>query len=77
MYDLLGRTANASRCRTCSTTRLVREDVENRRIPRKQFIYFPIGPRLQWLYESRVTADEMRWHVEHHIEEGEMCHPLT
>ena len=70
-----GRTANARRCRTCSTTRWVRDDVGNRRIPRKQFIYLPIGPRLQRLYAVRVTVGEMRWHAEHHIEEGEMCHP--
>ena len=65
-----GRTANSRRCRTCSTTRWVRDDVGNRRIPRKQFIYLPIGPRLQRLYASRVTACEMRWHAEHHSEEG-------
>ena len=33
-------------------------------------IYLPIGPQLQQLYASQVTAGEMRWHVEHHIEEG-------
>ena len=69
-----GRTTNARRCRTCSTTRWVRDDFGNRRIPRKQFIYLPIGPRLQQLYASRVTACEMRWHVEQHIEEEKMCH---
>ena len=70
-----GHSANARRCRTCSTTRWVREDVGNRRIPMKQFIYLLIGQRLQRLYVSRVTAGKIRWYAEHHIEKGEMCHP--
>ncbi|CAO2825429.1 unnamed protein product [Amaranthus hypochondriacus] len=70
-----GRTADARRCETCSKTRWVKDDLGNKRIPRKQFIYLPISPRLQRLYASQVTACEMRWHVEHHKEEGEICHP--
>ncbi|GMJ02948.1 hypothetical protein HRI_003964000 [Hibiscus trionum] len=38
--------------------------------------YFPLTPRLQRLYASKVIAKHMRWHVEHQIDEvGLMCHP--
>ena len=43
--------------------------------PRKQFHYFPLGYRLQRLYASATTSSHMRWHAEHRLEAGEMCHP--
>ena len=36
--------------------------------------YFPLTPRLQRLYASKATANDMRWHKEHNIEEGVMRH---
>ena len=32
------------------------------------------GPRLQRLYASKATANDMRWHKEHNTEEGVMRH---
>ena len=36
--------------------------------------YFPLTPRLQRLYASKATANDMRWHKEHNTEEGVMRH---
>ena len=43
-------------------------------MPYKKMHYFPITPRLQRLYASNATANEMRWHSEHQMEDGKMCH---
>ena len=45
------------------------------KVPYKKMHYFPITPRLQRLYASTATTNEMRWHSEHHMEDGKMCHP--
>ncbi|KAL0345790.1 UNVERIFIED_CONTAM: hypothetical protein Sradi_4410300 [Sesamum radiatum] len=37
--------------------------------------YLPITPRLQRLYASQVTAEQMTWHANHQTEEGSMCPP--
>ena len=37
--------------------------------------YFPLTPRLQRLYASKVTAPNMTWHDEHEQIEDKMCHP--
>ncbi|KAL0356120.1 UNVERIFIED_CONTAM: hypothetical protein Sradi_4058900 [Sesamum radiatum] len=37
--------------------------------------YLSITPRLQRLYASQVTAEQMMWHVNHEIEEGSISHP--
>ncbi|GJX21699.1 hypothetical protein Tco_0226144 [Tanacetum coccineum] len=37
--------------------------------------YFPLVPRLQRLYASKVTTKHMRWHDEHVQTDGEMFHP--
>ena len=36
--------------------------------------YFPLTPRLQHLYASKATAESMRWHDDHFVEDGKMCH---
>ena len=33
-----------------------------------------MGPRLQRLYASEATASHIRWHAEHHTEDGEIIH---
>ena len=43
--------------------------------PRTQFHYFPFDLRLQQLYAFTITTSHMRWQTEHHLEDGEMCHP--
>ena len=35
-----------------------------KRIARKTVRYFPLTPRLQYMYMSDCTAKEMRWHGE-------------
>ncbi|KAL6548500.1 hypothetical protein OROGR_008921 [Orobanche gracilis] len=41
----------------------------------KKMYYFPLTPRLQRLYASEATADDMRWHATHESEPGVMHHP--
>ncbi|KAL0368281.1 UNVERIFIED_CONTAM: hypothetical protein Scaly_1047000 [Sesamum calycinum] len=36
--------------------------------------YLPITPRLQRLYASQPTAEQIMWHANHQTEEGSMCH---
>ena len=36
--------------------------------------YFPLTPRLQHLYALEATANSMRWHNDHFVEDGEMRH---
>ncbi|KAL0448009.1 UNVERIFIED_CONTAM: hypothetical protein Slati_1928800 [Sesamum latifolium] len=37
--------------------------------------YLPLTPRLQRLYASKATAEQMTWYANHQTEEGSMCHP--
>ncbi|KAL0456409.1 UNVERIFIED_CONTAM: hypothetical protein Slati_0980100 [Sesamum latifolium] len=37
--------------------------------------YLPITPRLQRLYVSKTTAEQMTWHATTQTEEGSMVHP--
>ncbi|KAL6561202.1 hypothetical protein OROMI_016803 [Orobanche minor] len=41
----------------------------------KKMYYFPLTPRLQRLYASEATAEDMRWHATHESEPGVMHHP--
>ena len=36
--------------------------------------YFPLSHRLLRLYASEAIANDMRWHAEHEVIEGEMRH---
>jgi len=63
------------RCSFCDERRYLGTNKEGRQIPRKQLIYFPIGPRLQRLYATKKTAENMRWHHEHKRPPGVMAHP--
>ncbi|GMP66351.1 hypothetical protein CsSME_00026743 [Camellia sinensis var. sinensis] len=42
-----------------------------KKIPHKVLRYFPLTPRLKRLYMSRKTAEDMRWHKEKRIDDGE------
>ena len=55
--------------------RIYRLYIRKLKVSYKKMHYFPITPRLQRLYASTATANEMRWHSEHHMEDGKMCHP--
>jgi len=63
------------RCSFCDEGRHLRTSKQRRQIPRKQLIYFPIGPQLQRLYATKKTAESMRWHHEHKRPPGVMAHP--
>jgi len=63
------------RCSFCDEGRYLRTSKQGRQIPRKQLIYFPIGPRLQRLYATKKTTESMRWHHEHKRPLGVMAHP--
>ncbi|KAL6530396.1 hypothetical protein OROHE_014749 [Orobanche hederae] len=41
----------------------------------KKMYYFPLTHRLQRLYASEATAEDMRWHATHESEPGVMHHP--
>jgi len=56
-------TEGLDRCSICDEGRYLRTSKEGRQIPRKQLLYFPIGPRLQCLYATQKTAKHMRWHL--------------
>nr|GEW13436.1 hypothetical protein [Tanacetum cinerariifolium] len=48
-----------------------------KKVPKKVLCYFPIIPRLQRLYKSSHTANEMIWHAtEKCTEPGKMQHPV-
>jgi hypothetical protein len=45
-------------------------------VAQNQLCYFPITPRLKWLFISKKTARHMRWHKEGiHENDGVMRHP--
>jgi len=48
------------KCSICDEGRYLRMSKEGRQIPRKQLIYFSIGPRLQRLYAIKKIAENMR-----------------
>ena len=58
-----------TQCDDCGVSRWIKY-----KTPRKQFHHSPLGPRLQRLSASATTASNMRQHVKHHSEDGEMCH---
>ena len=64
-------------CKFCNHPRYKRHHASNRQktnVPHKKMYYFPLTPRLQRLYASKATANDMRWHKEHNTEEGVMRH---
>ncbi|CAH9120194.1 unnamed protein product [Cuscuta europaea] len=63
------------KCKFCSTARYDISKQTNKRIPLAKMEYFPLTPRLQRLYASATTSDDMRWHKNHRRKEGVMCHP--
>jgi Transposase family tnp2 len=73
--------ANEEICHVCHASRW--ESHENTRtfyrkancIPAKVLRYFPLIPRLQRLFMSTKTADDMRWHSEKRVNDGKLRHP--
>ncbi|XP_016471415.2 uncharacterized protein LOC107793551 [Nicotiana tabacum] len=44
-------------------------------IPRKILRYFPLIPRLQRLFMTKRTAENMRWHKNKRVDDGVLRHP--
>ncbi|PKU75846.1 uncharacterized protein LOC110096851 [Dendrobium catenatum] len=64
-------------CPQCMESRWKVNDGKGKKIPHKILRYFPITSRLQWLFMSRKTAHEMRWHKENQIvDENLLRHPV-
>ena len=64
-------------CKFCNHPQYKRHHASNRQktnVPHKKMYYFPLTPRLQRLYASKATANDMRCHKEHNTEEGVMLH---
>lgn len=63
-------------CRVCDEPRYERARFGQRKqVARKVLIYLPLAPRLQRLYMSRKTADDMTWHYRTQTDDGWMTHP--
>ncbi|XP_073117096.1 uncharacterized protein [Elaeis guineensis] len=66
--------ANAIVCPVCNLSRWKYQG-RTRNIPHKILHYFPLKPRLQRLYMSKITAKDMRWHEKKRINDGILRHP--
>jgi hypothetical protein len=61
--------ANEKKCLECGQSRFIKvmtQDGEKvtMNVAQKQLHYFPITPRLKWLFISKRTVRHMRWHKE-------------
>ncbi|XP_021867293.1 uncharacterized protein [Spinacia oleracea] len=62
-------------CLICKANRYKTSRSKSKRSLRKVLFYLPIAPRLQRLYATKSTAEQMRWHAENPRVEGVMSHP--
>ena len=76
-----GEDLNKTLCRFCDHPRFKKNNDTNGKgrkktyVPFKKIYYFNLKDRLLKLYSSKATANEMRWHVEHVVEDNVMQHP--
>ena len=72
---------NKTLCRFCDHLNFKKNDNTNGKgrkktdVPFKKMHYFPLKDWLLRLYSSKATANEMRWHAEHVVEDDVMQHP--
>ncbi|XP_057809998.1 uncharacterized protein LOC131024507 [Salvia miltiorrhiza] len=67
------------RCKVCGQHRFKSNNRESssqqkKQVAFKKMLYFPLTPRLQRLYASKATAENMRWHASS-CDDGVMRHP--
>ncbi|XXG47862.1 hypothetical protein AAC387_Pa02g2430 [Persea americana] len=63
-------------CPECGEPRYKLNEGKGKKIPQKVLRYFPLKPRLQRLFISRKTAEDMRWHKEKRVGEDNVYrHP--
>ena len=55
---------NQQECPICGESRWKVNGGKGKQVPHKVLRYFPLKPRLQRLFMSRKTANDMRWHNE-------------
>ncbi|CAL1412978.1 unnamed protein product [Linum trigynum] len=74
-----GELKGATTCPSCQKPRFkkIRKDSRGRvtKVPYKILRYFPIKSRLQRLFMSRKTAEDMVWHSEQRVRDGKLRHP--
>ncbi|XP_039123357.1 uncharacterized protein LOC120259972 [Dioscorea cayenensis subsp. rotundata] len=74
-----GKDSDRRSCKVCDHPRYKsgKKGIGNHKdySPNQKMYYFPLTPRLQRLYASKVTAKDMRWHKEHDEKDGVICHP--
>ncbi|XP_061347422.1 uncharacterized protein LOC133292947 [Gastrolobium bilobum] len=74
---------NKQICKVCYTSRWkprtkggeVSDGNSKRNVPAKVVHYFPLKPRLQRLFLSSKTAEDMKWHAMDGDHDGKMRHP--
>ncbi|XP_057420787.1 uncharacterized protein LOC130714843 isoform X1 [Lotus japonicus] len=81
-----GEDENREQCKTCTMSRwrepsgngenpVSEVDKFKKKVPRKVLRYFPLKPRLQRLFLSSKTANDMRWHAVSANNDGMIRHP--
>jgi hypothetical protein len=78
-----GERANQQSCHVCGTSRWLTDNdgegpilsKKNRKIPAKVLRYFPLIPRLQRLFSTTKTSNDMRWHDEGRTKDKFLRHP--
>ena len=66
----------ATKCPNCGEPKYKTDNRKGKKISQKILRYFSLIPRLQRLYMSTKTAEEIRWHYEQWIsEEDILSHP--
>ena len=66
-----GRDSDLDHCRICNESRYD----ERGKAPNLVMTYMPIGPRLQRLFYSKMTAQHLTWHADHRRHPEKMIHP--
>lgn len=63
-------------CSVCGEPRYKINQGKCKKIPQKVLRHFPLKPRLQRLFMSRMIAEEMRWHKDKRVREDDVLrHP--
>jgi len=47
-------------CLVCKASRW--KDPVNKKVPEKVLRHFPLIPRLQWIFGTKKTSEEVKWH---------------
>jgi len=69
-----GRHTKKDNCPICEASRW--KDPENKKVPAKVLRHFPLKPRLQRLFVSKKSSEEVQWHkLKRKPNEKEMTHP--